>query len=305
MNSRIPRRQFIHAAGLGALAGAGLALPGTSAPGQSPASSDQKPRLMVGCCAYSFLRYLDPGKMTMEEFILKGVEMGVDGVDMTAYWFKSTDTDYLLSLRHLAFKNGMPFTGVGSGPDMLVADRDRRREALDEIKAWVDHTDVLGASHMRVFAGILPKGATLAQGLDWTTETMKAACDYAAKKGVVLGVETHAGITQRAENALELLRRVDSPYAGITLDITHFHGDSDEDMYKQIEACIPYATQTHIRDHFDNRNPIDLDRVWQMFAKAGYKGYMSLEYQGREDPMTAAPKMVEQMKALSRKYSSV
>jgi sugar phosphate isomerase/epimerase len=98
---------------------------------------------------------------------------------------------------------------------------------------------------------------------------------------------------------------VDSPYAGITLDITHFHGDSDEDMYKQIEACIPYATQTHIRDHFDNRNPIDLDRVWQMFAKAGYKGYMSLEYQGREDPMTAAPKMVEQMKALSRKYSSV
>jgi sugar phosphate isomerase/epimerase len=305
MNSRIPRRQFIQTAGLGALGGAGLALSENRAEGQSPATTDQKPRLLVGCCAYSFLKYLEAGKMTMEEFILKGVELGVNALDMTTYWLKSTDTDYLLSLRHLAFKNGMPFSGAACGPDMLQADKDRRREVLEEIKAWVDRTDVLGASHLRVFAGRLPQGAAAAQGLDWTVECMKAACDYAAKKGITLGVETHSGITQKADTTLELIRRVDSPYAGITLDITHFVGDSDEDKYKQIEACIPYANQTHIRDHFDNHDPLDLDRVWQMFAKAGYKGYMSLEYQGREDVMTAAPKLVEQMKGLSRKYSSV
>ncbi len=303
MNSRIHRRKFMQSAGLGALAGAGLALPQKTAEGQTPAT--QKPRLLVGLCAYSYLKYLDAGKMTMEEFILKGVELGVNALDMTTYWLRSTDSDYLLSLRHLAFKNGLPFTGVACGPDLLQADKDLRRQNLEEVKTWVDRTDLLGASHLRVFAGLLPAGVTTAQGIEWTVESMKAACDYAAKKGITLGVETHAGVTQKADAALEIIHRVDSPYAGITLDITHFLGDSDEDMYKQIEACIPYATQTHIREIFDNGHPIDFDRVWQMFAKAGYKGYMSLEYQGREDVMVAAPRIVERMKTLGRKYSSV
>jgi hydroxypyruvate isomerase len=70
--------------------------------------------------------------------------------------------------------------------------------------------------------------------------------------------------------------------------------------------CVPYATHTHIRDHFDRgEQPIDLDRVWQIFSKAGYKGYMSAEYEGKEDPLTAVPKLVSKIKALCKKYSSV
>jgi sugar phosphate isomerase/epimerase len=305
MTLPIARRQFFRTAGMGALAGAGLALSGKSQETPPANPSAQNPRLLIGCAAYSFLKLLDPGKMTMEDFILKCVEMGALGADMTAYWFKSTEPDYVLSLRHLAFKNGVPFTGTGSGADLLTGDAAKRQELVNEMKKWVDITETLGAPHMRVFAGRLPKGATTQQGLDWTVEAMKPLVDYASKKGVVLGVETHGGITQRADTTLELIHRIDSPYLGITLDITHFLGDSDEDKYKQIETCIPYATQTHIRDHFDNRNPLDLDRVWQMFAKHGYRGYMTLEYQGREDPLTAAPLMIERMKALSKKYSSV
>ena len=305
MTSQLARRQFFQAAGVGALAGAGLALSG-KAQGNPPATAPvQYSRLLIGCAAYSFLKVLDAGKMTMEDFILKCVAMGVHGADMTAYWFRSSgDPAYLLSLRHLAFKNGMPFTGVGSGPDMLEADKTKRREIVDELKRWVDITETLGAPHMRIFAGRLPKDVTTEQGLQWTVESTKALVDYSARKGIVLGVETHGGITQRADTTLELLHRVDSPYLGITLDITHFIGNSDEDMYKQIEACVPYATQTHIRDHFDNGSPIDLDRVWQMFAKHGYRGYMTLEYQG-DDPLTGAPPMVDRMKALSKTYSSV
>ena len=79
--------------------------------------------------------------------------------------------------------------------------------------------------------------------------------------------------------------------------------------YKQIEACVPYATQTHIRTIFsETRRPIDLDCVWQIFAKAGYRGYMSLEYQQRwsnnENAMTGVPKLVGQLKALCTKYSA-
>jgi sugar phosphate isomerase/epimerase len=242
----------------------------------------------------------------MEDFIRKGVELRCDGVDMTGYWWKSTARAYVAGLRHVAFKNGMGFSGVACGTSMVHADADKRVQAGAEIRRWVDATDALGAPHLRIFAGPLPAGATLAQGLDWCVEVMQPACDYAGTKGITLGVEDHDGVTQRADACVELMQRVNSPYAGINLDITNFIADSDEDQYRQIEACIPYATHTHIRDRFGNsHHPVDLDRVWQLFAKAGYKGYMSVEYESDEDAMTGVPRLLDRVRALCRKYSTV
>jgi sugar phosphate isomerase/epimerase len=305
----IPRRTFLKTASAAAAAGSILTGPArraaaTSDPNAPPASSE--PRLLVGCCAYSYRKYLEHGPMTMEDFIRQGVELRLNGVDLTVYYLKSTDPAYLTELRHLAFKNGMPFSGAGCGASMVQADKAKRAQVLEQIRKWVDATDLLGASHLRIFAGELPPGAMVNQGIQWSVEIMKPACDYAGKKGITLGVEDHGGITQRADTTLEILRRVDSPFAGVNLDISNFVAKSAEEQYSQIEACVPYATHAHIRDRFgDNKEPIDLDRVWKLFAQGGYKGYMSAEYEGEEDPKTGVPKLIARMKTLCRKYSSV
>ncbi len=304
MTNTIGRRKF-----LGAAAIAPIALRAGNAIGAAPADdtdASKQPRLFTGLCAYSFREDLKSGKMTMEDFIRKGVDLRTDGVDMTGYWWKSMDPSYVTGLRHLAFKNGMMFSGAACGSSMVQADSAKREQILDEIKKWTDATAILGAPHLRIFAGKAPAGVTVAQALDWCVETMKPACDYAATKGVTLGVENHDGITQTADVCLELMRRVDSPCGGINLDITNFVADSDEDQYRQIEACIPYATHTHIRDRFgDSHHLIDFDRVWQMFAKGGYKGFMSVEYEGDEDPETGVPKLLDRVREMNRKYSSV
>jgi sugar phosphate isomerase/epimerase len=305
MTLQIPRRQFLRSAGTAAIGGVSLALSDQAAKGQAGPASSIAPRLFPGCCAYSYRKYLVDGRMTMEDFILKGVELGLNGVDMTVYWLKSTEPAYLAGLRHVAYKNGMPFSGAACGASMVQAEKAKRDEVLEDIKKWVRVTDMLGAPHLRIFAGELPKGATVAQGTDWTVEVMRRACDYAAQRGITLGVEDHGGITQKADTTLEVLRRVDSPYAGVNLDISNFVASSDEDQYKQIEACVPYATHTHIRDKFsDSNHLIDLDRVWRIFAKAGYKGYMSAEYEGDEDAMTGVPKLIDRIKTLCKKYST-
>jgi sugar phosphate isomerase/epimerase len=240
--------------------------------------------------------------MTMEDFIVKAVELGVLGVEITTYWLKSTDPEYLASLRRFAHQQGMPISGVSIGAQMCEPDAAKRKEIVATTGKWVDATEHLGASHLRVFGDTLPDGATEAQGVEWVAETMKAACEYSAKKGIILGIETHMGLTLKASNVIAILRRVDSPFAGCTLDISNFH----DNPYEQIEACLPYATNTHIRDYWGGaKTPLDLDRVWQMFAAHGFKGYMSAEYEADEDPMTGVPKLVEKIKTLSRKYSSV
>jgi len=300
MKNVLPRRSFLQAAGVAA---ASSLIPSPPAAArQTEGSGGRPPRLLTGCCAYSYEKHLRSGKMTMEDFFLKAVDLGIEGVDVTTYYLKSTDPAYLVSLRRFAFRHGLPFSGAAIGTEMCQSDPAKRQTEIANIKKWVDATQWLGASHLRVFGGELPPGASDAQGVDWTVETMKPACDYAAQKGITLGIESHGGITSKASNILAILRRVDSPYAGCNLDISNFL----EDPYSQVEALIPYATHTHIRDHYgEPRQPLDLDRIWPMFAKGGYQGFMSVEYEGDEDPLTAVPKLITKVKTLCKKYSSV
>ncbi len=262
----------------------------------------QRPRLFPGCTGISFQTYLSKGKMTMPEFIEKVVEIGSIGADMTVYWFKSTEPAYLANLRNVASKKGVPFSGAACGSSMVQAEAAKRRQVLAEIKKWVDVTDQLGAPHLRIFGGELPPGASVRQGIDWVVETMKPACEYSGKKGITLGIENHQGITQHADVCLEIMHRVNSRYAGINLDITNFVATPTEDAYAQIKACIPYATHSHIRDHFSDGSPVDLDRVWRIFAEGGYKGFMSAEYE--EDTMTGVSQLMDKIKTLCRKYST-
>ena len=300
MNNTFRRRDFLKAAGTVALGALDMSNSLNILSAEVPVAS--RPRLLVGCCAYSYRKYLEAGRMTMEDFIGKAVELGFQGVDITTYWLKSTEPAYLAGLRRLAYRNAMPFSGAAIGTNMCQPDSTKRRDELEKIKKWVDATELLGASHLRVFGGEVPKGASEEQGIQWVVETMKPACDYAATKGISLGIESHGGITSKASNILEILRQVDSPYAGCNLDISNFQ----ENPYQQIEACVPFATHTHVRDFYgEAKNPLDLDRVWQMFVKAGYKGYMSAEYEGDEDAMTGVPKLIEKIRTLCKKYSSV
>src|SRR5690242_8564133 len=118
MSNRVGRRTFLQNAAVATAAG--LSNPAFMSAAQSVTSPQagslrSKPRLLSGCCAYSYRKYLEHGPMTMEDFILSGVENGLNGVDMTAYYFKSTTPAYLVSLRHLAFKNGVGFSGAACG----------------------------------------------------------------------------------------------------------------------------------------------------------------------------------------------
>ena len=267
--------------------------------------ASKMPRLFAGLLRLLLRSRLAKRGNDDGDFIHKAVELRVDGVDMTAYYLKSTDPAYLDGLRHLAYKNAIAIFrfslrsqhGAGrSGETRAEFDGDQEMDRC--------HGSSRRLSSARLCRRIA-SGVTLQQGADWAVETMKAATDYSGKKGIMLGVEDHNGVTQRADVCLEIMQRVNSPYAGINLDVTNFIPTATQDVYAQIAACIPYATNTHIRDRFEyNKNPVDLDRVWKLFANAGFKGYMSAEYEG-PDSDTGVPKLIAQIRTLCDKYSTV
>src|SRR5436853_4514362 len=74
-----------------------------------------------------------------------------------------------------------------------------------EFQQWVDAAGLLGASHIRVFAGHLPGGATEEQGIAWGVATLKPACEYAAKRGATPGLAHHGGLPARAATTWDSL----------------------------------------------------------------------------------------------------
>jgi len=264
-----------------------------------------KARLRTAICAYSFREALKAGKMTYEGLVRYAVEHEVDGLDLTVYWFpEPLSESWLLNLKRLAYRNAVEIYSIAVRTEMTRPTPELRRKEVEEVKKWVDVAASLGAGHIRVFGGRVPQGASEAEAAGWAAEVLAQAAEYAGRKGVILGLENHGGITERAETIIKIVNQVNSPWVGINLDTGNFRSD----VYRQIEMCLPYAVnaqvKSQIRDEAGRVIESDWDRIFSMFARAGYRGYLALEYEAKEPAETAVPRLLKRLRELAVKYSA-
>lgn len=257
--------------------------------------------MKAGSTAYSYRKYLSSGEMTLEGFLDKAVEIGLDCVDLTSYYFPKTDAEYLNHIKKYAYLKGLDITGTAVGNRFTYAEPEKRAEAVLTVKKWVDFSVTLGAPCIRVFAGGLPEGYTFEDGLKWTVECLEECLDYAKPRGVIIGLENHGGITSTADQVISILKGVGGNYLeerwlGTLLDLGNYRGDP----YGNIEKAAPYAVATHSKTDVYvegiGRQDADFEKITQILNKAGYKGALSIEYEGKEEPMTAMPKFVQYIK---------
>jgi sugar phosphate isomerase/epimerase len=285
-----------------AAAGAGL-VPWASA--EAPRSTGGSARIRSALCAYTYREHLASGKMSYEDLVDVAVKHGIDGLDLTVYWLPKTGLDeHLLSLRRKAYLSAIEIPAIAIRSNLCRRDDQQQQMEVAWLSHWIDVANTLGASHIRVFGGTVPEGATEDQAAGWVVEILKRASDYAGKKGVILGLENHGGITLRGERLVAMVTAVDSPWVGINLDTGNFR----RDPYREIEMCVPYAVNAQFKTsiHFEDgrTEACDWERVMEMFAAVGYKGYVSLEYEDAEPVETAAPKYLARLRDLSKKYST-
>jgi len=251
-------------------------------------------RLRTAICAYSFRDALKKKSMTYDDLVRLAVELDVDGLDLTVYWFPNTSDDFLLPLRRLAYKNGVEIYSISIRSDMCQPTEDLRERETAWLERWVEVAAKLGAGHIRVFGGDVPKGSTEDQAAQWVVSVLKRAADYAGRKGVILGLENHGGITSESARVVQIVKAVNSPWVGINLDTGNFRNNT----YAQIEACVPYAVNVQFKTEISENGkklPSDWNRILSMLAKGGYKGYLALEYEADEAAEVAVPRLTKQL----------
>jgi sugar phosphate isomerase/epimerase len=296
----INRRRFLTT---GAAIAAAAALPRTL---RSSQNAPPRARFRTGLVAYTYREALQAKTMSYEDLVRIAVETGTDGLDLTVYWLPSTSEDYLLSLRRLAYRNRVEIYSIGTRVQLVQPAGAAREKQLAELRHWTGVAEKLGASHIRVFANQQPKDMAVEQAIALAAETLREFAAYSGARGITLGLEDDGGMTVYAKETLEIVRRADSPWAGMNLDIGNFRAPK---VHEQIEMSIPYAVSTHIKttyapDDGTARVPFDLDAIFAMFAKHGYKGYMGLEMEAVPDLATAVPSTLRRLRALALKHSA-
>jgi sugar phosphate isomerase/epimerase len=273
---RIDRRQFLATAAL------------------LPAASFA-PKFRLSLAAYSMRKYLDLKKPTMklEEFIAKTAEWGFDGVELTSYYFEYTDPSYIAKLKAAAEKAKLPITGTPIGNTFTHPPGDQRNLEIKRVETWIDIVSGLGSPAIRIFAGNTPKDATEADARKWAIECIETVLPTAEKRGVKLAIENHGGIVATADGLLAIVKAIKSDSFGINLDTGNFHS---ADAYGELERCAPYAITCQVKAEMSlagKKEDADYPRIVAMMAAANYKGFLTLEYESAEEPLTAIPKQLE------------
>lgn len=303
MNSITNRREFLKTSiGTGlAFTGLGLLRP-AGALGVEPFARRGAPRLQLSLAAYSFrdsFKHKDPAKrITLFEFVDFCAEHGCQGAELTSYYFPTpVETEFLIKLKRHAFLRGIAISGGAIGNNFALPKGEKRDQEIALAKRWVDYSAILGAPHIRVFAGA--KGnLEEAEARRMCLSALEECSDYAGSKGIFLGLENHGGIVAEPEGLLEIVKAVKSPWFGVNLDTGNFQ---TEDPYADLARCAPYAVNVQLKVEIKRRGqskaePSDLARLMRILREAGYQGYVALEYEAAEDPWQAVPRWLRQMK---------
>jgi sugar phosphate isomerase/epimerase len=270
-------------------------------------------RLKLSLAAYSFRDFFraQPGgkegkppagrEMDMPGFLDFCAGHGCEGAEITSYYIPIPVTeDYLLGLKRHAFLRGVEVSGTAVGNTFTLPKGERREREIASVKQWIRFAQVLGAPHIRVFAGNL-EGQSPADAKRHCIEALEECGEAAGRAGVFLGIENHGGIVAEADELLDIVRAVRSPWVGINLDSGNFHS---ADPYGDLRKCIPFAVNVQIKVEIRRKNskpePSDLGLLARMLRESGYQGWVALEYEAAEDPHVAVPRYLAELGALMR-----
>lgn len=275
----------------------------------------------IGVSTYSFWHFR--GAPTPIETCLEhAADMGFDGVEILHVHMEEAakaagqqvSTALLNQIKRRAFSLGLDLMGFSTHQGFVTPDEDKRKKNIEHTARCLELAHDLGIPTIRVNTGrwgtskdfdelmankgIEPRlpGYTDDQGFDWVIRSFEALIPRAQELGVVMGLENHWGLGRDATGVLRVIDAVKSPWLQATLDTGNFL----ENMYEQMDALASKAVLVQAKTYFGGGEwyslDIDYQRVAQILRKHDYRGYISLEMEGKEDPATAVPKSLAMLR---------
>jgi L-ribulose-5-phosphate 3-epimerase len=271
-----------------------------------------------GVSTYSFWQFRRDEMRDVGACIEAAARMGFDAVEILHRQMTEAGGAYLQGLKRRAFVNGLDLCGFATHQGFVFPDAEERQRNVDHTVHCIELAYALGIPTVRVNTGrwgtsgsfdelmenrgveaALP-GHTEEEAFGWVIDGLERCLPAAERCGVVLGLENHWGLGRTSEGVLRIVEAIDSSWLQVTLDTGNFL----DDAYRQLEELADRAAYVHAKTYFGGGlwYTLDLDypRIAEMLRQHGFSGYVTLEFEGKDDPLDAVPRSLELLRQAFR-----
>lgn len=271
--------------------------------------------MKLAVSAYSFEGYVREGKLTQLTCVAKAAEMGFSAIEFTDLKADGLDAQKRLAeeIRKEAERVGIAVAAYTIGGCLFKDSREEEAAEVARLRDQLDVAALLGAPLLRhdvcYSLGKTGAGRSFDLMLPYIAENARAVTEYAATLGIRTCTENHGRIAQDSDRVERLFNAVAHDNYGLLIDVGNFLG-VDEDPAIAVSRLAPYAFHVHVKDFTrkmekDASHPhatragtylggavigegiVPVKRCLNILKEAGYDGYVSIEFEGREDCVAA------------------
>lgn len=242
----------------------------------------------ISLAQWSLHRAIQSGRMDHLDFaaVAKN-QFGIGALEYVNLFFqdKADDHDYLSQMKQRAEDLGVKSLLIMCDGEGKIGDPDpgARAQAVENHYRWIEAARLIGCFAVRVNAH--GEGAYHEQ-MNLCADSLTRLAEFAEPHGIDVLVENHGGLSSNGAWLASLLKQVGHPRVGSLPDFDNF-SDWDGnvyDRYQGVEQLMPYAKAVAAKsldfdeDGFERHT--DYYRMMKIVLDAGYRGYVSIEYEG-------------------------
>ncbi|MPW44932.1 sugar phosphate isomerase/epimerase family protein [Acinetobacter guerrae] len=228
--------------------------------------------------------------MSLFDCIQQCIAFGIEGISIESFMFAESSTQEIQQLKQVLDQHQLELVWAWGHPSGLYSGQ--KPEMMQDMYKHIKIAQQLGAKVMRICAG----GRKTRPKTDWQSHKnaliplLRQAVIYAEQFNLVLALENHVDFY--ADEIIDLIQTIDSPYLGICLDTAN-NLRMLEDPWQAIEKMLPFAKATHIKDVIAYKGDpktfafwpsvpagqglIPLKKTLQWLAEHDYQGLLALE----------------------------
>jgi len=224
--------------------------------------------------------HLDFYSIAKNEFNISAVEY------VNSFFFdKAKDQRYLKEMKLRASDLGVRSLLIMCDNEGNLGDPDlkKRTKSVENHYKWAEAAKFLGCHSIRVNARSF---GSYDEQIELAADGLRRLTEFGETLALNTIVENHGGLSSNGKWLSAVMDKVDHPRVGTLPDFGNFRIEGDEwyDRYQGMKELMPYAKAVSAKSHeFDsNGNEIQSDyyKIMDIVLKAGYSGYVGIEYEG-------------------------
>ncbi len=281
--------------------------------------------IKIGFTSYSFAAALRSGDMKIDDAIRFAAGLGAVHMEISPGNFIEMTPENIGLMVRTARECGMELSSYTIGANFVQPDAAALETEIRRVEKEVETAAQLGVTRMRHDCGWRPQPDCSYANFDRDLEIFADACGRIADKaetyGIVTSIENHGFYVQASERVQRVVLKVGRDNFRTTLDVGNFLC-VDEDPECAVMNNLPFASMIHFKDFHIRRKvtdpagfirtlhgrylrgavtgdgDVDLLSICRLIRNAGYDGFLSIEYEGREECKFACTRAIKNVREL-------